>query len=152
MKRILLITSLLMTLSTGVIAQPINNVVVFSETEDDDFRRCNLTYEGLVASAKSALRYNRIDVSNQSNGEVNLWISGQVLPIGNGYCATSITAQFYKIGMIALPKGNMLGDHVLCNKTSIGTYAIQNTQSKWNDTVRQMVDLCISKIESKLRK
>lgn len=152
LKRLLLLATLLITASIGVTAQPINNVDVFSEAEDDDFRRCNLTYDGLIASAKAALRYNRIEISKQMNGDVNLWISGQVLPISNGYCAVSMTAQFYKVGVISLPKGSMMGDHVLCSKTLTGAYYVQNTQSKWNDAIRQMVDLCISKIESKLRK
>lgn len=150
MKFILLI--ILVSIQISALSQPIKNLYVFSEKDDDDFRRCNLSSEGLVATAKSTLRYNRINVSNQSNIDLKLWIAPSVIPITNNYCATVISIQIYKLGVISLSTGAMIGDHVLCNKTSIGTYTIQNTQTQLNNTVREMIELCISKIESDLTK
>lgn len=150
MKFILFI--LLICIELTAFSQPINNLYVFSEKEDDDFRRCNLSSEGLVATAKSALRYNRIDVTNQQNSDIKMWVNMTVLPINNNNCAGNLTVWIYKLGGISLPKGTIVGDHVLCNRSSIGTYTIQNTQTKWNDAVREMVDLCIARIESRLNK
>jgi len=141
-----------MCIELTAFSQPINNLYVFSEKEDDDFRRCNLSGEGLVATAKSTLRYNRIDISNQPNSDIKMYIAMTLLPLDRNYCAGLLTMQIYRIGVISLSKGTMIGDHVLCSRNSIGTYTIQNTQTKWNDAVREMVDLCITKIESKLTK
>lgn len=147
-----ILSILLIFLQLTAFSQPIKNIYVFSEKDDDDFRRCNLSSEGLVAAAKSALRYNRIDISNQLDSDLNLWIAPTAIPIYDNFCAIAVSIQIYKLGVISLSTGTMMGDHVLCVKNSIGTYKIQNTQTKWNDAVREMVDLCISKIESGLIK
>jgi hypothetical protein len=143
---------LLISIQLPAFSQPIKNLYVFSEKDDDDFRRCNLSSEGLVATAKSTLRYNRINVSNQFNSDLDLWIAPSVIPINDNFCAAAVSIQIYKRGVISFSTGAMIGDHVLCNKTSIGTYKIQNTQTQWNNAVREMIELCISKIESNLTK
>lgn len=151
-KKLLAIFTLL-SLSICVHAQPINNVFVFSESDENgNFHRCNLNYEGLVASAKSALRYNRIEISQSNSAEIKLYISGVALPFQDGYCANSLFLQIYKGGYISIPQGKMYGTYELCSKSNTATFSTLNAQSKRNANVKEMVDLCLAEIESKLEK
>jgi hypothetical protein len=133
-------------------AQPIQNVYVFAENADEDFIKCNLSNEGLLASARSTLRYNRISNAEIGSSDLSLYIRATVLPAGQGFCATYVHLEFYKMSPINIPKGRLWGSHVLCGKGSLTTASIQNTQTRLNDSVRSLTDKCITEIEDKLNK
>jgi hypothetical protein len=136
----------------SVNAQPIQNVYVFAESADEDFNKCSLSNEGLLASARSTLRYNRISSADVGNSDVAFYINAAVLPAGSGYCASQISIEIYKHAPINIQKGRIWGSHVLCRKSHLSVYAIPNIQFRLNELVRSMSERCITEIEDKLNK
>ncbi len=131
-------------------AQPFASAYVMTEDEDDDFKKCNLRNEGLIASAKSTLRYNRIEVSSALPSEIIVYINTAIFPTGGSYCGAGLTLEIFKYGQVSLKKGNVQGKHLLCSNSYVSHGTIQNSQEKLNESVRQILDLCISSIEKKL--
>jgi hypothetical protein len=155
MKKIIFIFFLCLTsIAQG---QILNGVNVFSEYEDEDFKRCSLSSAGYIAAAESSLRYNRIRIQAANESEANLYLNVNVMPIRRGgtdlgFCAASLEIQFYKTGVITLARGNLFGDHIFCKRGTLFIFDIQNLQTKINEQVRSFTEQCISDIEKKVRR
>jgi hypothetical protein len=150
MKKLALLMLALVICSVN--AQPIQNVYVFTESADEDFNKCNLSNEGLLASARATLRYNRITTAEVGNSDVALYINASVMPSVSGYCSSYLSIEIYKHAAINIQRGKIWGSHVLCKKGGLSTYTIQNTQFRLNELVRSMTERCITEIEDKLNK
>lgn len=133
-------------------AQVIKRVSVFSEGEDAENRQCNVSNQSVVAAAESALRYNRINVTSAPDEEILVYINTTLLSLdGDRRCVMSQGVQFMKWGLIRVDQSNsvLTGWHELCLRNKVGIHFRNNLQGKLNENVREMIDLCISRIESK---
>lgn len=132
-------------------AQAIKQVHVFAEgVDEEDARRCSFSIESMVASAEAALRFNRVAPTSSKSEEVKLYINSNIIAVPNeSRCVYNHMIQFKKYGNIRLIQTNrvVFGDLILCESGRAGIFPRTEIQSRANEGVRTMVDICISQIE-----
>lgn len=134
--------------------QTLKGVYVFSEQDDEETRQCNLSVASVVASAEAALRFNRVAVSNSKIEEIKLYINNNVMYLsGENRCVFNQSVSFYKNGFIKIDQSGrgLNGDLVLCQRQKVAIFSRPNIQSRANESVRQLIDLCLSEIEKGAR-
>ncbi len=154
----ILLLSLLMflcgkTLASSVI--PRANILV--EKNNEDTRTCQFSYESAEAAAKSALRYNRIEIQdNFSSDALGIYIgSASFIEFGRrDACAVTLKVEFYQYEKVKLPgSGREIFSKVVhCTNGFAGTVLKKEVQQSANEMVRNAIELCISEIEKKTKR
>jgi hypothetical protein len=150
MKTIIGLTFLGFNISTHA-ELPFNSIYVFTEEKSKDDEDCDVDPSRLVDTAKSTLRYNRLNIIHNSDADadVDLYISTNTMAVTENYCVFNVRVEFYKYGPIDFPKKRIMGEHMACSKSFIGGFKKNNMQRNMNDSVRELTEFCLSKIEKK---
>ena len=150
MKRILLVMLSSIFILNCSYAQPINKVFVIGGSDTEDLKKCGASYESIVSSAKSALRFNRIEIATVNDADVMLGIQVLMIPTSPGYCASALNIQFFVLTDINLKKGKLTGTNELCSDLAIINSS--KNQQQLNDMTKQIIDNCISQIETRVKR
>lgn len=130
---------------------PFNSIYVFTEERDKDDEECDVDPSRLVDTVKSTLRYNRLNINHNSgvDADITLYISSNTMAVTSNHCVFNLRVEFYKYGIIDFPKRRILGEHTACVRSEIGSYKKNNMQRMMNESVRELTEICLSKIEGK---
>lgn len=129
---------------------PFNTAYVFTEDQYGDDIACDINPDRLAETAKSILRYNRISITQNSNtADLIVYINHVTLDSKLDFCTYNLRMEMYKYGNITLPKKTVIGSHVLCIESGLGQRRKYDMRSRLNESIREKVETCLSKIESK---
>jgi hypothetical protein len=136
------VTLLLSCFSCAAFSINLESVYVFGE----EVSECNVSQNVANSSISSAMRYNRIGLSNQSKFRAYHQIT--VLEISGG-CAATVNFQIYFNSFVNLPSQNnqkVFIKNLLCSQVTLLTGPRYDLAKRVNDSLKESVDLCINDI------
>jgi hypothetical protein len=130
---------------------------ILIEEDNEDTRTCQFSYKSAEAAAKSALRYNRIEIQDSISPDALVIYIGSASFIEFGRrdaCAVVLKVEFYQLEKVKLPVSGkeILSKVVHCANGSAGTLLKKDVQQDLNAMIRNVIELCISEIEKKTRR
>lgn len=132
-------------ISCAAFSFTLENVKVFGE----DVKGCNVSRSSADASIASAMKFNRIEVNNES--KINAYHQISVLEIPGG-CAVNVNFQIYFFSAVTVPPENtkyISLKNQICGDGSLLVGPAFNMQTRINDFLKESVDFCISEIYKK---
>ena len=135
-------------LSCAILVQPVKAQEVpplelVVEKLGQDATICQIDEAGIGAAARSAARYNRIQLVSSSI--YTLYINVNVIDAGAG-CASNIRAEVYSYRTVPLENKNRFAKVVLCDIGGAGYYPKGVAMSRVSEYVKQAVERCIDRL------
>jgi hypothetical protein len=140
-----IITFLIGCISCTAFSLTLDSVNIFGE----EISGCNLSMDSVDASIASAMRFNRVGVSDKST--ISAYHQITALEIAGG-CAVNVKFQIYFNSFVAIPPENkkyVFLRNEICAKGALLTGQRFNLQTRVNDILKEYVDLCINEFSKK---
>lgn len=151
MKKALASAFLIGCMVSSVQAAPlVDNLYVLIERPTRVEQACGITKEGLEASAKSALRYNRIGYGEIDKAEAVLYINTHGVNTGS-LCAMDEEVQILDRIETVSPKGGkkMVAMKVYCSKATLLRGTSSDIGSRIYNNIKPLVDKCLLEMEER---
>jgi hypothetical protein len=136
------IALLLCCFSCASFSLTLESVQVFGE----EVSECNISQNAANASISSAMRFNRIALSDESR----IRAYHQITAMGiSGGCAATINFQIYFNSFVPVPPKNtnrVFTKNLLCSKVFLLSGPRYDFGTRVNDSLKEAVDLCINEI------
>lgn len=117
---------------------------------DSDANDCNLNDRNTAGPVSAALRYNRIEESDNSlDPQIIVYLN--VMNTKSTTCVWSmrVTIVEYQNIEYRYSKKSTFSAAQLCSQVFVGRTARTNMAREYNDSVKQMVDACLNEIQEK---
>jgi hypothetical protein len=155
--KISLLSVLIVCCGHALASSVIPKARVSVETDEDSNKNCNFSYSSAEAAAKSALRYNRIEIDNSKFSEsMEIYVGAGTFTevAGRSSCAIALTVEFQHYQTVKIPISNRdISSRVVHCRNGVGGILPKNSvQESLNSAVKRIIDECISMIEEKARK
>lgn len=125
----------------------IDSVRVLVEQMDSDAADCGITTRQIEAAAKSALRYNRIRMTEAESASFIYYINVNVRTSGQ-LCIAAVNVELYDYQLVNFPRiGPMFGKVVLCEAGFVGSGSRGVSEGVYTG-IKEMTDTCLSDVST----
>jgi hypothetical protein len=117
---------------------------------DADAEKCHVTAAAAEAAVKSAMRYNRMEATDEAGAPfIYVSISGVELAQGGDRCALSANLSFrsYELQPSKFLGTTYLGRVVYCERGAVISWDKPTAQTQVNNNFKNWVDECVLEIE-----
>jgi len=136
-------------------SQPIPNAYVLGEEDTNENIKCRVNHSSAIAAVKSALRYNRVELSPKlTPNDVSFYVALNNTEVFKESCSVGIVLQAYFYTTSKMPKTGkpMFARVLVCNNISSGYLDKIDLQERINSKLKNNVDECLATIERDLIK
>jgi hypothetical protein len=134
MKRFAFVFFLLFTIvQSSVYSQTIKSAYVLSEEDDETNIKCQFSYGSAVAATRSALRYNRIEIQNNIQGnDIIFYVNVTNTESSSQLCTFDLELQVYVYSWVSIRNVSkpLRLKALLCEKGLSGSYTKMNMQER----------------------
>lgn len=131
-------------------AQVTTSIYVSSEKEDQDMRKCGISYDALTAAVKGTLRYNRIPIATEQDyfGDRanNLYVNVTAFPIDETNCAAALAIKLENHTKVMDPVAGQerWADIVYCDKTQLLNWNRYKIEDELIGSAKQFTEQCLA--------
>ena len=132
-------------ISCAAFSLTLKSVKVFGE----EVSKCNVSNNSADASISSAMRFNRVGLSNESK----IYAYHQITVVEQvGGCVASVVFEINFNSFVAVPPENtklVILKTLLCSQVDVLAGSKLDFGKRVNDSLKESVDLCINEISKK---